>query len=138
MNGKKRTALRRYPAVAPTFARDVSGKMRSFVFNCNDFVCQMCGAESGEIDPYDPPNRISLHFTYLVDKRLGGLDDPTNLRPVCSICREGFEKLKIVRPTAPDLLIQTRRATGGDQVEVLRWLVRKYPKEAAKVLLPRE
>jgi hypothetical protein len=58
---------------------------------------------------------------------MGGSDDPGNLRAICSICNEGARNLTQDRPTLRKLLIQIRRATGADQIEVLKWLMRKYP-----------
>jgi hypothetical protein len=61
------------------------------------------------------------------DKTMGGADDPSNLRAICSVCNEGARNLTLDRPTVRKLLIQIRRATGADQLEVLRWLRNKFP-----------
>jgi hypothetical protein len=37
------------------------------------------------------------------------------------------------RPSLQKLLIQIRRATGGDQMQVLKWLITKYPVQAAEI-----
>jgi hypothetical protein len=65
---------------------------------------------------------------------MGGDDEATNLRAICSVCNEGARNLTLDRPSLQKLLIQVRRATGGDQMEVLRWLVRKFPKQVAGIL----
>jgi len=65
---------------------------------------------------------------------MGGGDEPSNLRAVCSVCNEGARNLTLDRPSLQKLLIQVRRATGADQVEVLRWLVRKFPNQATEIL----
>lgn len=49
---------------------------------------------------------------------MGGSDAPSNLRAVCSVCNEGARNLMLDRPSLQKLLIQVRRGTGGDQLEV--------------------
>lgn len=65
----------------------------------------------------------------LIDKSMGGTDDPANLRALCSICNEGVANLTLDRPSYEKLLIQVRRATGADQLKVLEWLIKKFPKQ---------
>jgi len=100
----------------------------------NGFTCQMCGAVAGEPHPSDPTRKTRLHVGHIVDKSMGGCDEPSNLRAVCSVCNEGARKLTLDRPSRKKLLIQVRRATGTDQLEVLAWLVSKYPAQAAKIV----
>lgn len=115
------------PQPLPAFQRDMSKELRAFVLDRNGFTCQMCGAVAGEPHPYDPSRKTRLHIGHTIDKSMGGTDDPSNLRAVCSVCNEGAKNLTLDRPSANKLLAQIRRATGGDQIEVLRWLVRKFP-----------
>jgi hypothetical protein len=42
------------------------------------------------------------------------------------------------RPTALKLLVQIRRSSATEQVEVLKWLVTKYPKQAKSLLDDRQ
>jgi hypothetical protein len=65
---------------------------------------------------------------------MGGTDDPTNLRAICSVCNEGASNLTLDRPTAQKLLIQIRRAPGHEQLAVLAWLLGKFPDQAKKLL----
>jgi len=118
----------------PAFERAISKETRAFVLDRNGFTCQMCGAVAGEPHPYDPTRRTRLHIGHVVDKSQGGTDDPGNLRAVCSVCNEGASNLTLERPSSQKLLAQVRRATGNDQVEVLKWLARKFPKHAASIL----
>ena len=118
----------------PAFARGISKETRAFVLDRNGFTCQMCGAVAGEPHPYDPTRKARLQIGHIIDKSMGGSDDATNLHAVCSICNEGARNLTLDRPSARKLLIQVRRATGEDQVEVLRWLVRKFPKQTGEAL----
>jgi hypothetical protein len=121
----------------PAFARGISKETRAYVLDRNGFTCQMCGAVAGEPHPADPSRITRLQIGHIVDKSMGGADDPSNLRAVCSICNEGAKNLTLDRPSLMKLLIQVRRATGGDQLGVLKWLVGKFPTQTA-ALLPRE
>ncbi len=122
------------PKPIPAFARGISKETRALVLDRNGFTCQMCGAVAGEPHPYDPTRKARLQIGHTVDKSMGGSDDATNLRAICSVCNEGAKNLTLDRPSAQKLLIQVRRATGADQVEVLRWLARKFPAQTAKAL----
>ncbi len=96
----------------------------------------MCGAVAGESHPYDPSRKTRLHIGHIVDKSQGGTDDASNLRALCSVCNEGASNLTLERPSSQKLLIQVRRAKGGDQLELLRWLIHKFPEEAKKLIKP--
>lgn len=122
------------PKPAPAFKRDISKEVRAYVLDRNGFTCQMCGAVAGEPHPYDKERKTRLHIGHIIDKSQGGTDDPGNLRAICSVCNEGASNLTLERPSSQKLLAQIRRATGTDQVEVLKWLVRKFPKQAASIL----
>lgn len=117
----------------PAFERGISKETRAFVLDRNGFTCQMCGAVAGETHPYDATRKTRLHIGHIVDKTMGGPDDAANLRAICSVCNEGARNLTLDRPSLQMLLIQVRRATGGDQIEVLRWLIRKFPEQAAGI-----
>ncbi|MCX8506056.1 MAG: HNH endonuclease [Alphaproteobacteria bacterium] len=118
----------------PAFQRNISKETRAFVLDRNGFTCQQCGAVAGEIHPYDPSRKTRLHIGHIIDKSAGGSDEPTNLRALCSICNEGSRNLTLDRPTAVKLLIQIRRASGGDQLEALNWLVKKFPLQSESLL----
>jgi len=118
----------------PAFQRGISKEVRAFVLDRNGFTCQMCGAVAGEPHPYDQGRRTRLHIGHIIDKSLGGTDDPSNLRAVCSVCNEGASNVTLPRPTALKLLAHVRRAAGADQLELLAWLVKKYPAYAARTL----
>jgi len=118
------------PKPKPAFARAISKETRAFVLDRNGFTCQMCGAVAGEPHPYDTTRKTRLHIGHIIDKSLGGTDDASNLRALCSVCNEGAANLTLARPSAAKLLVQVRRAKSPDQIEVLKWLVRKYPQQA--------
>lgn len=89
----------------------------------------MCGAVAGEPDPFDPNRKTRLHIGHIIDKSLGGPDEPGNLRAVCSVCNEGARNLTLDRPSLQKLLVQVRRATNQDQLAVLQWLLNKFPSQ---------
>lgn len=123
------------PKPQPAFAREISKETRAYVLDRNGFTCQMCGAVAGEPHPYDPSRKTRLHIGHIIDKSMGGTDDPSNLRALCSVCNEGAANLTLDRPSYDKLLIQVRRATGADQLKVLEWLIRKYPAQTKQLLV---
>jgi hypothetical protein len=119
----------------PAFARDISKETRAFVLDRNGFTCQMCGAVAGEPHPYDPSGRKTrLHIGHIIDKSMGGTDEPNNLRAICSVCNEGAKNLTLPRPNWLKLGAQIRRATGEVQLQALEWLVHKFPSQAGGFL----
>ncbi|MDA8234810.1 MAG: HNH endonuclease [Clostridia bacterium] len=118
----------------PAFGRNISKETRAFVLDRNGFTCQMCGAVAGEPHPYDQNRKTRLHIGHIIDKSLGGTDDPSNLRAICSVCNEGASNVTLERPLADKLLVQIRRALGVEQLKVLKWLIRKFPKQAKDLL----
>ncbi|MGP1630257.1 MAG: HNH endonuclease [Giesbergeria sp.] len=110
----------------PAFARDISKETRAFVLDRNGFTCQMCGAVAGEPHPYDPSRKTRLHLGHTIDKSMGGSDEASNLRAICSVCNEGASNITLQRPDLNKLLVQVRRATAVDQRELLAWLKGKF------------
>ncbi len=122
------------PKPQPAFARAISKETRAFVLDRNGFTCQMCGAVAGEAHPYDTTRKTRLHLGHVIDKSLGGTDDPANLRAICSVCNEGASNATLTRPDLQKLLVQVRRGTSQDQLEVMRWLLKKFPKQAQEII----
>lgn len=120
------------PVPKPAFERAISKETRAYVLDRNGFTCQMCGAVAGEPHPDDPSRRTRLHLGHIIDKSLGGSDDASNLRAICSLCNEGASNLTLERPRAQKLLVQIRRAPSADQLEVLSWLQNKFPNHSRK------
>jgi 5-methylcytosine-specific restriction endonuclease McrA len=114
----------------PAFSRNISKETRAYVLDRNGFTCQMCGATAGEQHPYDSTKKTRLHIGHIIDKSVGGTDDPSNLRAICSVCNEGASNITLTRPDLQKLLIQVRRATNGDQLELLKWLLKKFPEQS--------
>jgi hypothetical protein len=113
------------PVVASV--RAISSGTRAFVLDRDGFTCQMCGAVAGEPHPVDPTRKTRLQLGHIVDQSMGGSDEPNNLRALCSICNEGASNVTLARPDLLKVLAQLRRARREDQVEVLRWLLKKFP-----------
>ncbi|MCB0810451.1 MAG: HNH endonuclease [Flavobacteriales bacterium] len=114
----------------PAFERSISKETRAYVLDRNGFTCQMCGAAAGEPHPYDSGRKTRLHLGHIIDKSMGGDDSPNNLRAICSVCNEGASNLTLNRPDAIKLLAQVRRAPAKDQLDVLKWLLQKFPDQA--------
>jgi len=111
----------------PTFAGTMSKETRAYVLDRNGFTCQMCGAGAGEPHPSDPSLKTRLHIGHIVDLSNGGTNARENLRALCSVCNEGAQNATLNKPDSAWLLSQIRRAGGLEQIDVLKWLIRKYP-----------
>lgn len=110
----------------PAFARGISKETRAFVLDRNGFTCQMCGAVAGELHPYDPTRKTRLHIGHVIDKSMGGSDEASNLKAICSVCNEGAANITLQRPDLNKLMVQVRRATATDQRKLLKWLKAKF------------
>jgi 5-methylcytosine-specific restriction endonuclease McrA len=117
----------------PAFERSISKETRAYVLDRNGLTCQMCGIAAGEPHPDDNFRKTRLHIGHIIDKSMGGTDDYSNLRAICSVCNEGAGNITLERPTAEKLLAQIRRAPGSDQLKILEWLTRKFPKQAKQL-----
>ncbi|MEY4195726.1 MAG: hypothetical protein RLZZ226_2094, partial [Pseudomonadota bacterium] len=84
---------------------------------------------------YDPTRKTRLHIGHIIDKSKGGSDEPPNLRAICSVCNEGVQNATLIRPDLKQLLIQIRRGTSADQIEVLKWLIAKFPNQAKEQIV---
>lgn len=118
----------------PAFERGISKELRAFVLDRNGFTCQMCGAAAGELHSYDVGRKTRLHIGHIIDKTMGGGDEPGNLRAICSVCNEGTSNLTLNRPQAIKLIAQVRRAPTSDQLDILKWVIDKFPKQAEGLL----
>lgn len=108
-----------------TFERTISAKLRAQVLDRNGFTCQMCGLTPGDIDP-STGRKARLHIGHIVDKSLGGRDELSNLRALCSTCNQGAKNVTGVKPQAVWLLSQIRRAGLDEQRQVYDWLRTKF------------
>jgi 5-methylcytosine-specific restriction endonuclease McrA len=108
-----------------TFARGISAKLRAQVLDRNGFTCQMCGLTPGDIDPATS-RKVRLHLGHIRDKSLGGLDELSNLRALCSSCNQGAKNITGEKPSGIWLLSQIRRAGQEEQRIVYDWLRKKF------------
>ncbi|MFH1158924.1 MAG: HNH endonuclease [Pseudomonadota bacterium] len=115
------------PAEKPNvrFMRGISAKLRAEVLDRNGFTCQMCGLTPGDIDP-DTGRKVRLHIGHIKDKSLGGRDELSNLRALCSTCNQGAKNITGEKPTGLWLLSQIRRAGIEEQRTVYEWLCKKF------------
>ncbi len=111
------------PSVA--FSPSISARLRAEVLDRNGFTCQMCGLTPGEIDP-NTGRKVRLHIGHIKDKSLGGLDELSNLRALCSTCNQGAKNITGEKPTSIWLLSQIRRAGLDEQKAVFDWLCKKF------------
>lgn len=107
------------------FARGISAKLRAEVLDRNGSTCQMCGLTPFDIDPATE-RKTRLHIGHIKDKSLGGKDELTNLRALCSTCNQGAKNVTIEKPTGLWLLSQIRRAGQDEQRAVFDWLCKKF------------
>lgn len=107
------------------FARAISTKLRAEVLDRNGFTCQMCGLTPGDIDP-NTDRKVRLHIGHITDKSLGGKDELSNLRTLCSTCNQGAKNVTGEKPSEIWLLSQIRRAGRNEQRAVYDWLRTKF------------
>jgi hypothetical protein len=105
--------------------RGISAKLRAEVFDRNGFTCQMCGLTPGDIDPYTA-RKVRLHVGHIVDKNIGGKDELSNLRTLCSTCNQGAKNITTEKPSTVWLLSQIRRSGITEQRAAYEWLKRKF------------
>ena len=109
----------------PQNKRSISKEVRAIVLDRDGGICQLCGAVAGEPHPIDgKPSRMQI--AHVIDKSSGGTDEIDNLKCLCSHCNEGAKNVTTIRPTYKQLLVQVRRSPNHDQLELLRWLIKKY------------
>ena len=118
--------------------RDIRSPANPYIFGPDDILhecsqcCrapwpsrQMCGKTPGEIDD-ETGRKVRLHLGHIVDRSLGGRDELSNLRTLCSTCNQGAKNITHEKPSGIWLLSQIRRATADDQRAAYRWLAKKY------------
>ncbi len=119
------------PESSLKFARGMSAKLRAEILDRNGFTCQMCGLTPGDIDPMTN-RKVRLHLGHIKDRSLGGKDELSNLRALCSTCNQGAKNITSEKPTGIWLLSQIRRAGQDEQMAVLHWLRKKFEHEKLK------
>lgn len=119
--------LKHAPPVGLKIAPGISARLRAVVLDRNGFTCQMCGLTPGEIDPATG-RKVRLHIGHIKDKTLGGKDEASNLRTLCSTCNQGAKNVTTEKPSTIWLKSQVRRAGIDEQRAVYGWLKTKFEK----------
>ena len=109
--------------------RSISAQLRSWVLDRDDFTCQMCGLSRGETDP-STGRKVRLHIGHIEHVDLGGTNELSNLRALCTTCNRGAKEIKTERPSAIWLLSQIRRARLDTQRVVFVRLLKKFWRDA--------
>jgi len=112
------------------FVRGISTRLRAEVLDRNGFTCQMCGLTPGDIDP-ETGRKVRLHIGHIKDKSLGGKDELSNLRALCSTCNQGAKNVTAEKPSTIWLLSQIRKSGQDEQRAVFDWLKTKFDKTTA-------
>lgn len=108
-----------------TFEPGISARQRAYILDCDDLYCRMCGAAPGDIDDLTG-GRVQFYIELIADKSIGGKDELSNLRTLCSTCNQGAKNITSIKPPAIWLLSQIRRAGQEEQRAVLDWLLTKF------------
>ncbi len=105
--------------------RSISQRTRAEVLDRDGSTCQMCGKSPGETDD-ETGRKVRLHMGHIVDKSLGGSDEASNLRTLCSTCNQGAKNVTQEKPSTIWLLSQVRRAGQDEQRALYEWLSKKF------------
>lgn len=108
----------------PRFTHRIDKAMRARILERNGLTCGMCGVTAGDLDPYNPNRKITLHIDH-IDPDGPTVDD--NLRTLCHNCNEGRSNL--VTPPTPNtlsVLRNIRRLARDDQRRVYQELKNKF------------
>jgi len=111
------------------FSRAISAAIRAEALEHGEFNCERCGLAPGETD-WTTGRKARLHIGLFVGKGSNGEEELSKLRATCSICVQGAKNITSVKPTAIWLLSQVRRAGHDEQLAVLKWLLKKFNREA--------
>jgi hypothetical protein len=112
-------------SAAVNFERGISAKLRAEVLDRNGFTCQMCGLSPSDMDPATG-RKVRLHIGHIKDKSLGGKEELSNLRALCSTCNQGAKNITSEKPTTIWLKAQVRRAGQEEQRAVYDMLRDKF------------
>ncbi len=116
------------------FSEKILAKVVAEIEKRTDLCCKSCGRSQSEADPTTEGRRLRLFVNQLMDSQQWSGAACDNIEVVCMACKEGIEGLVIDFPSARKLKMQVRRGKGVDQLEVLHWLIKKYPSQTASYL----
>ena len=107
-------------------SKRISKHTRARVLERDRYTCQLCGAALGDDDDQNPGRPVRLQIGHVVDRLHGGTDEPSNLRTLCSACKQGAKGILQEPPSWSWLLGQIRKAPDADQRKALDWLNKKF------------
>jgi hypothetical protein len=90
------------------------------------YACQLCGARSGDPDPFHLGRDVRILIEIIVDESKGGRGRPESVRMTCSNCKEGMKNISLARPANTELIKLVSRARIEDQRHLLDWLEKKF------------
>lgn len=111
---------------SPEFGPEVSPSLRSFLMGKEDLHCEMCGAEAGDTDEYDPACRVRLHVGQRASSHELGSSPSVRPRVLCTLCKNGVSDENHDNGAMGELLERLQRATGTEQLDALAWLVGRF------------
>jgi hypothetical protein len=79
-----------------TFDRGISARRRSVFLDHDNLFCRMCGVIPGDIDDVTE-RKVKFQIEVIADKNLGGKEELSNIRVLCSTCYQGAKELKAER-----------------------------------------
>ena len=110
----------------PVVARGISPQRRNQILERNGYTCQLCGAASGDPDPFNFNRKLRMHVDHITPLSQGGSDDNDNLRVLCSTCNQGRSNIETPTETALNLLARIRRTRRSVQREVYEALKKTF------------
>ncbi len=104
-----------------------SPETRDFVFARDEHTCQMCGATADDIDGG------AMTIAVFPLQPLLSAPSEIDLKTLCPDCVAGIKSANFQsRVNSEALHAEVRNATAADQLAVLDWLLKKYPKRGVQ------
>ena len=111
---------------APAIDRAIPAHLRAQILERNGYTCLLCGAGPGDPDPTRLGRKLRLEIDHLLPLSQGGVNEPDNLRVLCSACNQARANIETASETARNLLARIRRAPRAVQREVYEALTRSF------------
>lgn len=107
----------------------VNGQLvRERVLRQHEHTCQACGADASDVG-----GKAKMRVGFIPRNDASLVLNEADLKTLCPDCDEGFATATLFpRMNAKVLQQEIHRATASDQLAVLDWLLKKYPRANAK------